>query len=218
MNRIYRVFLVLIMLFIGLNSVNAKNDDFTIEDITIVDESEQVERLNITYDKLGINASLTFNEVGEYVKYKIILKNNTDKDYKIKDINDNYNDDYINIEYEYDDDYVEPDDDFIFYMTLKYETFANVDELQIVNNILVSIKLEDLNSNEEIIKVDINPETYDGIKLFAIVLVSSSLILIVLIKKRKRLFIIPLVLIAGTTSYVYALKESDLKIQFNNIM
>ena len=58
MNRIYRVFLVLIMLFIGLNSVNAKNDDFTIEDITIVDESEQVERLNITYDKLGINASL----------------------------------------------------------------------------------------------------------------------------------------------------------------
>ena len=72
MNRFFRFFLTIIMLFIGINNVSAKDDNFTIKDIAIVDESEQIERLNTTYDKLDVNLSLTFNEVGEYVKYKII--------------------------------------------------------------------------------------------------------------------------------------------------
>ena len=218
MFRIYKFFLILIIALFSIKDVNAFNDEFIINNINIEEESEQIERLNLTYDKLDVNASITFNEVGEYIKYKIELKNNSNKDYRIKEITDNYNDEYINVEYDYENDYIKPNDIFIIYVTFKYENMADVDELQILNNIIINIKIEDLNSNEKIIDIDINPATYDNIKEFVIILVSTSLLLIIIIKKKKKLFIIPLILISSITTYVSALKEENLNIQFNNVI
>ena len=218
MIKIYRLLLMLIIFFCSINTVVASNSDFIINSVNIDDKSEYLDRSNLTYDKLNISDFVIFNEVGEYVKYKINLKNNSNKEYKIKNITDNYLDSYINITYNYDDGFIMPNDDFIIYVTFKYDNSPDLTKKEILNNILISIILEDLNYNEVNVLVNINPNTYDNIKVFIISLISTFLALIVIIKRIKKIYIIPLILIGCMTTYVYALQDDILCIQFNNII
>ena len=79
-----KIISVLIIIFMGIINVKATNNDFDIEDIKIEDKNETIKVINPTYKDNNVESTIEFNKVGDYVKYKIILKNNDDKIYKIK--------------------------------------------------------------------------------------------------------------------------------------
>ena len=84
MKNVSKVFTILIIMISGLSIVKAVNSNFNIENINIEEQSNTINVSTPIYDENIIDSKIEFNKVGDYVKYKIILKNNDDKIYKIK--------------------------------------------------------------------------------------------------------------------------------------
>ena len=75
-----KLFLILFVLFIGINVVQAAN--VSIESITLDSKSSKTEILEEpTYEGLSIKFNIKFVEVGDSAKYKIIINNQDNEDY-----------------------------------------------------------------------------------------------------------------------------------------
>lgn len=118
MRKIY--VLLIILFFSGICSVKAINADFTIDSIKISDKSNSIVVSDPSIIENNINSKIEFYNVSDFVKYKIVFKNNSDKEYRIKDIVNNYNGDYIDIKYEYNADIIRKNDSFDLYVIIKY--------------------------------------------------------------------------------------------------
>ena len=74
--------LLLLLLFIPF-MVKAK-DGLTVENLEYVEKSELAEVIeDATFQDLSISINLRFHNLNDYVKYKITIKNDTDKDYDL---------------------------------------------------------------------------------------------------------------------------------------
>ena len=63
--------------------VKAK-DGLTVENLEYVEKSELAEVIeDATFQDLSISINLRFHNLNDYVKYKITIKNDTDKDYDL---------------------------------------------------------------------------------------------------------------------------------------
>ena len=70
--------------------VQAK-EDVSIVDASVLEKSEHaVELEKITYDQLSLSFKLSFQEVNDYIRYKVIVQNNSNKDYEIKKETDGF--------------------------------------------------------------------------------------------------------------------------------
>lgn len=101
MKKIINNLLLLIVSFIFIGNVNAQSD-VKITGLTVEDKTSTISVNSYSYDDLGIKTDIFFNQVGDYVKFKITLKNNDNMDYIISDIQSNYNNEFTKIEYEYE--------------------------------------------------------------------------------------------------------------------
>ena len=227
-------------MIVSMNTVIAFSNEFIIQNISVEEKSELFESTNVSFDKLNISSPVIFNEIGEYIKYKIELKNDSNIEYRIKEINDNYDGNILNIKYDYDSGNIAPNSNFIIYITLKYENALDENELEMVNNIIVNIKLEDLNYKEEVnVEVDIKeeikdnkdnqiqnhteeipetPETTDNIIKIISILMCSIFLLFIIFKKRKELLFMSFIVILFIAKDAIALNEKQLKLEFNNII
>ena len=136
------IFILCIFLF-NVSNIYALNQNFEINSIEITDKSNSISVSNPSITDNSISSNIEFNEVSDFVKYKIVLKNNTDKEYRIKDIINNYNGEYIDIFYEYSNDIIKKNDIFDFYITIKY-----VDEVYI-NDLVYNLDDFSINLNLE---------------------------------------------------------------------
>lgn len=101
MKKILNVFLVFLFSFLFMSNVFA-SANVNIKSLEIADKTSTINVNSYSYEGLGIKTDIFFNQVGDYVKFKVVLKNNDNIDYIISDIKSNYQNEYTDIVYEYE--------------------------------------------------------------------------------------------------------------------
>ena len=104
-----RKILLLILFFLIfipflVDAETCDTDKITIENLTVERKTDNVEELSeATSSNKNINLNLSMNEVGDYIEYKFVVKNDSKEDYELDKNNLNINSDYISYSFETDD-------------------------------------------------------------------------------------------------------------------
>ena len=184
----------------------------SIESIEIDSKSDNTEVVeDATIEDLKIKLNVNFVEKDDFIKYKIMINNTTDKDYLIEEKeNDN---DYIEYLYEFDDEnkMIEKNKKSTLYMTIQYRNEVPIDALRtegsIVQQNVLSIELDNKDEgNNNVSSIVDNPKTKKSI-LSLILLSFILLITIILVKKKRKLAVFILFLIPIS---VYAIEKFEI--------
>lgn len=141
---------------------------FSITSISEEEKSETAEVNDLTFEGTAINSDIVFHKVGDYVKCKITIKNNEDKDYKIKAIKDNNENSFVSYDYsENVNTLINANESADIYITIKYANGNNDIENRFQNmnvdiNITLGDPLEDYNENTVDETITINSKTGDS--------------------------------------------------------
>ena len=214
---------ILFILFLLIPFFVYAEEDIVVESITLDSKSKDAiinEEPIIEGNSININADLFY--VDDFVKYKVVIKNDTDNDYNIS-INDN-NNEYVNYKLESNDgDIIGSKSKKEYYLTITYK--KSVDKELFINNIYNSnnsIKLDLIEKEEDIVNEIINPNTSIGSYiLIMIILLIISVICLIYFNKKYSVFIL-LLLMISIPLYVYAELSKEIviniKINLNNGM
>lgn len=108
----------LMLILIPLN-VKAEEKNIKITKVELEEKSENVEVIEEPSISLkNINFNLKFSEVGNYIKYKVTLKNESNESYEITNEN-KISGDYIKYEFSYDN-IIKPGEEKSIYITISY--------------------------------------------------------------------------------------------------
>ena len=222
---------------LGIN--NAKALDVSQVSLKVEDKSSTITVLDDGIGTLKVNPKLEFNVVGDYITYKLVLKNNDGKKFKVEEIKDNNTNEHIKVEYDYNKELNTENKEIL--ITLKYDKkITNVNtELK---SISVKIKLIDEEDKTEEVNINggndksgknnegakgKNPQTGDNIKIHVwwlfISLIGVVLSIIYLIKNKGKkyskgmLSILLLISLVPTIVIGSETKEITFNINFENI-
>ena len=151
------IFIILCTIFLGIHKINAKGNDILIKSVEVKDKSESTIVNLSDYEDLTINNEVSLYNLNDYVIYKIILKNNSDKDYKIESITDNNDNEYITYSYEVNDKDFKKDKEIELLVTLKYSKLVDSKTEGISNNLKITINYD--NGESTTIESDNKDET-----------------------------------------------------------
>ncbi len=214
----YLLLPILLVPFIVL----AENKNVEIKSISnYVDKSdaaEELEKPNIEGLKLGFK--LKFTKQDDFIKYKFIIKNNTDKDYEIDNSSTFNEKKFIRYDYEVENNakVLKANEELSINVTITY--VKELDDSEFYNGVFTEtnqVSLELVNDSNEvidnpIIKMATNPETSTGSITLIISSIIISLLLILFIRnKRAKLFIIVLLLTIPIT--IYALEKIKIDVE-----
>ena len=198
-----QILLLMIFLPFIVNAENCDIDKITISSITIEKKSANVEELErATTNGRNINLKLSMSEVGDNIKYKFVIKNDSLEDYEIDKTSLNINSDYINYSFETDDNsnIVRANSSKNVTLIVEYKTEIQEDKFE--NGIYnddktMAVKLSK-NNTINILDTIKNPNTgvQSRILIFLILLLVSESLYILLKKNKISKFII---LIIATT-------------------
>ena len=222
MKKCFKYFLITIFIFLfNILSVSA-DENVELTKVELKEKSDYVEiNEEVSLDGNKIVSNVNFYDEGDYVIYKFTIKNNDNKEYKIDEIIDNNNSEYLDFEYTYDGDLVaNSEKDILLKITYKsalpYDSVLTPENVyNATEEINISVKLE------EIVKEDIdNPNTFDNAKIYLVLevvgVIGLSIIFIKLKKKNAALLLLlTLLIIPKNTS---AQLEFELKFSFKNTM
>ena len=209
----------LFILFIPF-MVLAENKNVEIKNIELIEKSDDVEELaEASFKDLKLNFSLKFTAKDDYAKYKIVLVNNSDKDYEIDNTSTFNTKKFIRYDYEVENNkkVLKAKEELTINILITYikelEDSDFVDGFYKETN---SVSLELVNDNEVIdnpvIKMVTNPNTSTGYKLLVIFAIVLSLSLLILVKNKKnKLLIITILLTIPLT--VYALEKIKIDVE-----
>ena len=217
--KLFLIIIISIITFIlpiTISNVYAE-EKVNIESINIIEKTDTTTILSEpSIDNLEINFNLSFSNVKDYAKYKIVIDNPTNKDYELdKEITNTSN--YLTYKTEFENDYsiINKKSKITFYITIAYNIEVETDNLvngkYIVDNI-VRINLSD--NEKTTIEIIKNAETKSNILIVVITLILimiTTLILYNKTKKRKYLNIIILSLLIIPIS-IYALEKIQISI------
>ena len=91
-----KILLVMLIFFLPI-FVHAK-ENISIEEIELVENNNVEVNEEISYEGLDLQASLRFFDVGDFVTYKVTLKNDDTRNYSIKDISSEREMEYFSLE------------------------------------------------------------------------------------------------------------------------
>ena len=208
-----KLIILLVILFIPF-IVLAETKNVEIKNIKLLEKSDNVEELaEASFKDLKLNFSLKFTSKDDYAKYKIVLVNNSNKDYEIDNTSTFNEKKFIKYDYEVENNkkVLKAKEELTINILITYikelEDSDFVDGFYKETN---SVSLELINDNEVIdnpaIKMVTNPNTSTGYILLVIFAVILSMLVLVLVKnKRSKLLIITMLLTIPLT--VYALEK-----------
>ena len=190
--RITRLFsiifaiMLVVSLFTGI-SVLAEQNAFKLDTATITDKSDTVtgDINKVSNDKVKDN--VTFHRVNDDVTYKLVIKNNLDKEITILSITDDNDNDYITYEYDkHNNEKLGAGDSFDFLVTTRYNssvTDMSKRDQNISTNFIINYLLD---GEEKSDSINDNPATGDNITWSFIIFIISSTGLIVCIALDRR--------------------------------
>lgn len=187
----------------------------------MTDKSEGVNVGIDEFDDSTVKSNIEFHKVGDYVTYKMTVKNNDDKDYTVKSISHEASNDNLEYEYEsYVGTKVKRGETLDVLVKVTYKTELT-DITKRVSNDSTKFKFlfVDEDGNEAEKDISYNPNTFDNIWLYIILGIGSLfglLITLVLKKKTKKVALIMIIGLICTPFVVKAL-EDNLVITFNNV-
>ncbi len=193
MKKVLSMLLVMALFLFGFMNVNAASKKLELTNIEIEDKSNTITVDNPTISSNEIKSNIQFNEINDYVEFKLTIKNIEKEKIKINSISDNLDNDNIEISYVYDsNNYIDANGLSTFNIKMVYKNqLINVDKLKI-DDLKITIKLVKEDSSPVEDDIIINPETGDSFNRHALLLGASVLGLIaliilvmVLIKERK---------------------------------
>ena len=182
MKRILKLFILLLVMFITPN-VMAK-DKVSIESVTLDDKSDTVTEVSKPSVKdLNISFDLSFSNLNDYAKYKVVINNTTNTDYEISKDNNFNKSDYLEYKYEFDNtNVVKANSKLTMYVVITYKNEVPSNKLvdgKYVENNNMAISL----SNGEEVS---NPKTGLGISLIIGLILVIGITLIVVNNNKSK--------------------------------
>ena len=221
-------FILIVLLFIMflpfyVNAKTCDTDKISISSITTEETIGGAEEISAaTASGKKINLNLSMSEVGDNIEYKIVVKNDSNEDYELDKKSLNLNSDYFNYSLESNDNsnVIKANSTKNIKLIVKYKNEVPENKFEngsYSNNKTMTIKLYNGNTIEiqDTLK---NPNTgvQSYIFICVILLIVSEFLYIVLKKKKNSKIMI---LIIGCSVIipisVYALCESEIKIESN---
>lgn len=204
------LFVTLVISIIGITKSLAAEIAFKLTNVEIKDKSETVNAEIIDYDSDDININSTFHKVDDFVSYKLVIKNTTSKDYKIKNIAVNNTNPYL--EYTYDtleNKNVKPNEELEIVVKATYKNeVEDINKRDSNETFKLIIDYADESDNSETENITINPRTNDKIMVFVLLGIISLTGLTILIFKNKTTKKIVVIVILLTPFIVYAFSSN----------
>lgn len=193
MKKILYLFIFLLLFPIV---ISAKTDDIQITSVELMEKTGLTEEISkANYDDLSLKLNVKFKKLNDSIKYKVVIKNDSSKEYKLNENLNNFNKDkYITYEFKYDNDInvIKSNESKTLYVYIKYANEVNdsdfVNDLYVNDNHMDFSYLIEESKIEEDVKKD-NPNTSTGIifVLYIVVYIASFVALIVFNKKKNRI-------------------------------
>lgn len=186
MKRVFKnlvfVFLFAVISILGLASVNAASKNIEVTDIRVINMSDTITVSKPTVSNGEISSSIKFNELDDFVIFELTLKNNESDKYKIVSITDNKENDNVDIEYNYNENYIGKDE--ITKVTIKM-TYKNklVNKDLSLDDLSITLGLEKEDGSSS--QITINPQTGDNILHYVALFIISGLGLFFVITKKR---------------------------------
>ena len=211
--------IVLFLSFMIMPNVLAK-DTVSIESVTVDSKSDSTIIVNdATYNGLSINFDVKFFGVNDYIKYKVVVDNPTNKDYEITSNSDLNIGEYISYDYNYGDtgNIIKKNSQMTMYINIKYnkEIPNNLFKNGIFterNNLTIDLGNDDSNNI-------VNPKTGNYILIFVIMLMIIGISIVVFNplnnKKYYSLIIIGILLLPIS---IYAIEKLQINIDSNVVV
>ena len=121
MKIVKKIFLFIIIFFVGILTVNAESKNIKVTDVTVKEKSTTIEVADPVISENEITSNITFNQVNDYVTFELTLKNNESEKYKITSITDNNTSNNIEVEYDYSEDFISSNDETKVKVKLTYK-------------------------------------------------------------------------------------------------
>jgi len=172
-----------------------------------------------TFSGLEMNFDLSFKTIGDFAKYKVVIKNNTDVDYNISEDTSFNESEYMTYKYEVSDS-LKANGETIVYITITYS--KEVDSSKLTDNKYIESNkaiVQLLDSNGQTINVPDtlkNPNTGDNmVMLVIIILLCISITSLLLLNRKKGIKYMSLAIAIGLCAIpalVYAVETIKLTI------
>ena len=216
MNKIkYFIYLFLFVCIFSISSNIYAKEMVYIRSAELDSKSDGAsENSAIKFDGLDVDVNIKFTEINDYVKYKINIKNRSNKDYIISNKNITNISDYMSYELTFDDDsdIVKAGTNKVVYLTIKYKN-------EVPEEKLVSTYTEDKNFNIELQNEDgtaakiENPKTgIESVIPMLIIAVSGVVAFIVLRKHTRSKMLVLILLVSLLPLGAYALETITIDI------
>ena len=191
-----------------------KNNEVYISEVKLDDQSD-----NVIINKralpngLNIDVDIRFKNVGDYAKYKVKVKNNTNKDYQIDDQTRFGDSDYIKYEFSFDDknNEIKAGQEKTMYVKISYN--KEIPEEALENGRYTESRSMDIELIDSASIV--NPKTGRTIISILVLLISSGLV-IYLIRNRKSRKLMAVVMVLGLLVPSIVLAAEKLTITINS--
>ena len=194
------IFILILFMITAIPTVSAKDFNVLIDSISLEEKSDTASDLRkATFDNLDVNFKLKFFNVGDYAKYKIVLKNGDDKDYYINNFETEK--DYLKYTYSFDNDSnkLEANSTKEIYVTVTYNKKvpdSMLDGGNYTNLDVVNILITDSDGNI------INPDTGSLLsKILIGLLIVCGISCILLIKNKKSRLLVLFLLLMPVVVY-----------------
>ncbi|MBQ3469033.1 MAG: BspA family leucine-rich repeat surface protein [Bacilli bacterium] len=220
------IFSAIIVFLLGFLMVKASSS-VEITSISIKEKSSTITVDDPVLNNNEVTSNITFNQEGDYVNFGVVLKNNTDKEYKINGITDNNTNENINITYDYPK-VIDSGESSTIKVKMLYQNKLVNKDLKI-NNLVITLETEEGKKKDIIInpetnsKTLVNPLTKDGIFKYLWILLISGITLLIIFKGKKlnkallmvivTLLIIP-ILVGAKESITLRFSDIDIKGEF----
>ena len=212
-NAFKLIFFIFIFIFLfsifGINKALASEPRFKLIDAVIVEKSANVDATIDNFDNNELNTNITFHNLDEFVKFKLTIKNTSDKDYKVKLISDDNSNNYITYTYDdYDNQTIQKDSTLDIVLTATYKNeLLDINYREQENRFNLSFEFIDEEGNVVTEDIIVNPKTHDNINLYIASAIISFIVLISLFIKNKKTKYLLLVLVLIPVS-IFAISPS----------
>ena len=162
------VLLLILLIPFVVNAETCDTNKISISSITIKEKNGEVEELeSATANGKNINLNLSMLNVGDNIEYKVVIKNESNEDYKL-DINDfNISSDFINYSISSDDNsnIVKANSSETIYLKVEYKNEVPEEKYESGKfndnkNLTFNLSSDNTNSIQELIRNPITSSNY----------------------------------------------------------
>ena len=214
MKKIAKFLLLIIIMTFSFTISNVYAEEkITIESLTLEEKTDTTTELSEpTINGLNIGFDLSYSQVNDYAKYKIIINNLTNDDYQIDKESKFNSSDYLTYKYEFDNNtnIIRSNSKLTMYITIIYKT--EVPNEKIINGKFTETNTVTINVSNG--KDIINPKTGNNILIILFILITATIISFILFKntQNKKYLSIMVVSLLLIPIGIYALEKLQISV------